>query len=338
MKVKRDVDFYLKRMAALQFSNCVDNYKIRTPIHLLQERTDELMQIDLDEAAYYLRQGEKLQFYDRAFEAWYATLEELVLGRGNVFLPLNVCEEKIQEYNACQEKAGKVPFWTWKQVCEADGAIPNCDGRLFCSAYNQINTEAVQEYLMLYGVDCEDLQAYRYGDAYEIRAVGFTHKGICEVEKDRANHLFRDTRTYAWNDENEEFSSIMQHLLKEGQELLQKELKGYSIDWDNPPLTPGEINEKIADIHDDGSLQICSFAIRKGKLMKAHFRVVLDEFKKYEDKSKSFWTRNAYVVAAFCDGKTEKIKYPFDDDKYCEKVQTTEGALKLFAYASYQRQ
>lgn len=320
----RNTEFYLKRLAALQFPGSIDNFSTRTPIHILQEQTSEQEEISLDKVAACLENGEDIVFFNDDGDS-YDSLEEIVLSAGNVELPFKYTKEDIETYNAKQIEMGLLPFFTWEQIVAANGTISS-------SWYIQeIDTDYVSEYLELYDVDCQQYRAFRYKDEFENKAIGFTHKGILETEKEMENHIFQPTRTYAWNDGNEEFKSIINYVMQEGQKMLDRELEGFSIDWGNAPLSREEIEVKVKD-EKESTLPIGRFTVLNTRyLVAAYFSIYLKEIKNYSEN----WTREARMSVIFADGKGVDLPYPFACDKYCEKYRTDEGALKTYAYALY---
>lgn len=199
-----DQQYYLKRMAALQFPGSRENYGTRQPIHLLQQQSSDrsferrfwdAYQDDQLEGAYY-----SLALAGHDFEE-YRNVEELVMA----YLGID-SEEDIEEYNAHCEEDNKRPF------------------RKMCDGENEF------DYLNALDIDIDDVRVYVQSNAWETMSIGFTHQELENQRELLDNHIFEATRTYAmagssYERDNNEVSSIMSFLQDAGEQLLMDDLQ-----------------------------------------------------------------------------------------------------------------
>lgn len=197
-----DQQYYLKRMAALQFPGSRENYDTRQPIHLLQQQSSdrslesnfwEAYQEDWLEGAHYAIKGHESITYD--------SIDELAMA----YFELDG-EEDIEEYNAHCEEDDRKPF------------------------RKMHNGESEFDYLTEIGVDIDDVCVYVQSNAWETMAVGFTHQGLENQRESLDNHIFEATRTYAmagssYGRDNNEVGSIMSFLQDAGEQLLLDDLQ-----------------------------------------------------------------------------------------------------------------
>lgn len=204
--------FYLKRMAALQFSGSKDNYSTRTPIHFLEEIADEHKLISLSHYDAYIDEISRIEFFDGYDYYDFDTIEELVC----YALGIDEDDTVFKTYN---------------------------------DAYNDedLDVYSLEDYLDLYDISHSDVNLYIPTDAWEVRGVAFTHKGAVEIKEKIENHIFRDTRFFAHHTSNGEFPVIMEMLMRIGQELLDEEMSG--LTWKTiKQLSPEEVLENYRKI------------------------------------------------------------------------------------------
>lgn len=197
-----DQQYYLKRMAALQFPGSRENYGTRQPINLLQQQSsDRSLEANFWEAyregwlegAHYAIKGSESVTYD--------SLEELAMA----YFELDN-EEDIEEYNAHCEEYDRKPF---RKMCDGEDEF---------------------DYLNELGIDIDDVRVYVQSNAWVTMAIGFTHQELENQRKLLDNHIFEATRTYAmagssYGRDNNEVSSIMSFLQDAGEQLLMDDLQ-----------------------------------------------------------------------------------------------------------------
>lgn len=197
-----DQQYYLKRMAALQFPGSRENYDTRQPIHLLQQQSSDrslersfwdAYQDDQLEGAYYSLAGHDNEEYHR--------IEELAMA----YLGID-SEEDIDDYNADRLEFGESPY------------------------RKQRDNEDEYDYLSALDIPIDDVHVFVQSSAWETMALGFTHQELENQRELLDNHILEATRTYAlastsYGRENNEFSSIMSFLQDTGEQLLMDDLQ-----------------------------------------------------------------------------------------------------------------
>lgn len=196
-----DQQYYLKRMAALQFPGSRENYGTRLPIHLLQQQSsDRSLEANFWEA-YQEGWLEGAHYAIKGSAVTYDSIEELAMA----YFELDN-EEDIEEYNAHCEEDNKRPF------------------RKMCDGENEF------DYLNELDIDIDDVRVYVQSNAWETMAIGFTHQELENQRELLDNHIFEATRTYAmagssYERDNNEVSSIMSFLQDAGEQLLMDDLQ-----------------------------------------------------------------------------------------------------------------
>lgn len=172
---------YLKRMAALQFNGSKENYSTRHPIHFLQEQSDEYNEVAFNDYDDFRDEIVKIDYCACDDFESYETVEELVANH----LGLDCADrEAITDFNT-KAKENKEPlFVSYDEAAEkgisgVENAI--CD---------------LHDYLLAYGLEPQCVSLYKYANAWEVKAVSFTHKGAVELREKLDNHIFRPTRYY----------------------------------------------------------------------------------------------------------------------------------------------
>lgn len=197
-----DQQYYLKRMAALQFPGSRENYDTRQPLHLLQQQSSDrslerrfwnAYQDDQLEGAYYSLAGHDNEEYHN--------IEELAMA----YLGIDN-EEDIDDYNADRLEFDETPFRKMR------------------------DNEDEFDYLSALDIPIDDIHVFVQSRVWETIALGFTHQELENQRKLLDNHIFEATRTYAkagssYGRDNNEVSSIMSFLQDAGEQLLMDDLQ-----------------------------------------------------------------------------------------------------------------
>lgn len=315
--------FYLRRYAALQFPGSIENYSTRHPIHFLEEKSDDKIPVSASD----FNTGEIVCVENETYPGGtYASVEELI---GDT-IGLDIQDSNaILEYNENAKANDKPQFVTFEK------AMMNCT---IPGVHQPVYD--MEDYLSAYGLEPDYITFYRAPDAWDVKGISFTHKGAKEVKDEISNHLFRETRFYAFTTTENDFPVMMNLLYKLGLAELAKETSGYNVKT-LFHLSKDEITEKLAkEPHQN-------FAAAK-------FEIVFPEQRSVQGTktnrvtitvSMSGMIKHLYktdvplckinVATDTPEGIHMECPYPFECDRFLEAIQKKDDILTLFNYAMY---
>ena len=314
---------YLKRMAALQFNGSKENYSTRHPIHFLQEQSDEYNEVAFNDYDDFRDEIVKIDYCACDDFESYETVEELVANH----LGLDCADrEAITDFNT-KAKENKEPlFVSYDEAAEkgisgVENAI--CD---------------LHDYLLAYGLEPQCVSLYKYANAWEVKAVSFTHKGAVELREKLDNHIFRPTRYYAFSTVDGDFPTMMGLLLKCGQHLLNEENVG--VRWiERTHLTPEQVMKEYEQAPDK-EFCLASFEMKlppqqfeNGKTQKAVLSV--------QAAGKiSTWGSRKYPIAKLkavlvVGEQRKECAYPFECDSIGTSLMDDQQIVALLNYIRY---
>lgn len=316
---------YLKRFAALQFSSSKDNYSTRHPIHFLQEQTDQMEKVSHSDFDEYQDEIATVEYVDCGDYETYSSVEELVCQRLDGFTPDD--EESVEKYNAMAKENGEPEFIPYEEASNA-GEIPGTEEYI----------GNVDDYLEAYGLEPCNVTFYKNVDAWDVKAVSFTHKGVLEVKEKISNHIFRPTRTYAYTTTDGDFPVLMGVMMKLAKELLDEECVG--LRWTQPKvMSPTQVKEQYKETPNEEfcaatyNMQLPPQMTDDGK----KHNVTLSVYASGEMRK---WGENEYPFAklrvVLKDGNTEKhSEWPFECDAECRALLDDNKVISLLNYMRY---
>lgn len=314
--------FYMRRFAALQFPGSISNYSTRHPIHFLQEKSGEQIEVPASE----FNEHDIVAIVNEADNGnSFDTLEELVAD----FLEIDAYnQDEIDAYNKVANREDKPQFVTYKQAMKTN-FIPGCYDEVFDA----------EDYLAAYSIPVEYVKFYRAPDAWDVKAVSFTHKGAKEMAKDMANHIFRQTRFYAFTTCDGDFPVMMNFMYRVGKEALNEETKGYKTTV-KFLMSEDEIRDKMQrnpnhlfdaakividfpaprTIEDAEVKQVCLTVTIKGEIREFHG---------------SHFPVNSVRVKLDAQYLHKECQYPFECDRYLEALKEEDNIITMFNYIAY---
>lgn len=316
---------YLKRLAALQFPGSKDNYSTRHPIHFLQEQSDQYEKVSLSDFDEYLTDICLLEYYNCGTCETYSSIEELVCRQLDDFDPDD--EEDVEAYNKEAEENGDPQFMPYEKAVD-NGGVPGSDEYV----------GDVSDYLEVYGLEPQDLYLYRHTDAWDVKALSFTHKGLLDVKEQISNHIFRSTRTYAFTTTDGDFPVLMGVLMKLGKELLNEETAG--LRWlVMKSTTPEQVSEQFEKTPNE-EFRVATYNMELPKQMTENGqgrKVVLSVYASGEMRG---WNNTKYPVSKLRveleDGEHKKsCNWPFECDGLGESLLDDAKVISLLNYIRY---
>ena len=321
--MKKESAFYLKRLAALQFAGSIENYSTRNPIHLLQEKSSDQYEITEEKAEELYVAGDRVSVVCEITGDSYESLEDLIRAESDEVIIHE--DESIEEYNARIKDTDTLflPIISLEEALEAN-EIPGC----IYTIYN------IRNYLDAYGVG--ECFFFAYESGWDMKAVAFTHKGAEEARAKFDNHIFNDTRSYAFANSNEEFTVLMEYLREQGEKLLAEESVGLNFILEEC-LSPSGILQMCEKHEDETGTFLCGrFSVGgndTGRMKFSLFAKNPHSFM-YTNGKQTFWT--CTVRAEIPTGDAFEFAYPFECDRFFEKVLFDEAeAIRLFNYVRY---
>lgn len=179
---------------------------------------------------------------------------------------------------------------------------------------------------------------YKNVDAWDVKAVSFTHKGVLEVKEKISNHIFRPTRTYAYTTTDGDFPVLMGVMMKLAKELLDEECVG--LRWTQPKvMSPTQVKEQYKETPNEEfcaatyNMQLPPQMTDDGK----KHNVTLSVYASGEMRK---WGENEYPFAklrvVLKDGNTEKhSEWPFECDAECRALLDDNKVISLLNYMRY---
>lgn len=308
-KYTPEEQFYLKRMAALQFPNSIDNYSTRHPIHFIEELSDNTCQKDINDYPY----EDNIAYIVSNNGITYNSIEELVADH----LDISLNDLEIENYNCAARQSNEPEFITLEESLK-NFEIPGSDECIFTA----------RDYLQAYGID-EDVDVYCYTGDFIVEGVSFTHKGVLEVKDKIQNHLFRNTRTYAFTTTDGDFPVLMKMLYKMGEMMLREETANDIIDVNSIPYS--EITEHYK-AHPNEQLLIATVTVRSNKGDATINVYTSGEIITHDDLS--YPVRKTRMIFS-CGNETKELPYPFDADTEYEHLTSKDSVWRLVQYARY---
>lgn len=322
LKLTKEQKHYLCRLAALQFPGSVANYSTKHPIHFLQEIAEgyipmSMSEFDEDDLAL-------VEYGDDGFQS-FDSIEGLVAD--HLCLDYQVPGE-VEDYNRDAEENGEPQFITLKQALDT-GCIPGVD---------DIITN-VEDYLSAYSIPTENVSLYKYPDAWEVKAISFTHKGAEDMREELSNHIFRPTRFYAATTCDGDFPALMDVLFQCGKECLDAESIG--MKWTvNARMTPEELKEHFRQHPNE---EVCvadyTFNLPVGRELdgvryyEATIRVLVTGSMRQCGNTEYPYGKR--LVMMDCAAGHKECAYPFECDALCAALDKSENVKALFDYAHY---
>lgn len=316
---------YLKRFAALQFPGSKDNYSTRHPIHFLQEQTEQVEKISHFDFDDYQDEISMVEYADYDTYETYSSVEELVCHHLDGFEPDD--EEAVEKYNAMAKGNGEPEFIPYEEAVNT-GGVPGTDEYVGC----------IDDCLEAYGLEPCNVRFFKNGDSWDVKAVSFTHKGALEIKEELSNHIFRETRTYAYTTTDGDFPVLMGVVMKLAKELLNEESVG--LRWIEPKvMSPAQVREQYRKAPNEEfcaatyNMQLPPQMADDGKKHNVTLSVYAsEEMRKWGEDEYPF----AKLRVVLKDGNTEKhSEWPFECDSECKALLDDTKVVALFNYMRY---
>lgn len=311
---------YLKRMAALQFPGSRENYSTRHPIHFLQEQAEEYVEVPMSSYEEYKDEIVRVEDCDCDYYS-FDTVEALVANRLGFDLD---DPDAVAHYNSEAESDGEVQFVPYKEA-EAAEEIPGYDEPIY----------ALEDYLTAYGIESEYVKLYRYGEGWDVKAVSFTHKGAVEMREELSNHIFRQTRTYAYTTVDGDFPVIMEFLMKCGKQLLAEEMSGIKCETKKHML-PEDVMEQFERCPNK---EFCAAQYEftnsnaEGVLQGATLSVMV--YGEIKDWGGRKYPISRLRVLLAMNGEEKECSWPFECDRTGTSLLDSTKIIDLLNYARY---
>lgn len=333
VKVNPQNGWYLKRFAALQFEDSVDNFSTNMPIHVLEQQLPKDDTMKLDDAVIEGQDFDYSKFYDERGNE-YSSVSELV----QTLLDLDD-DDSIQEYN---EENPDLPYIPYEKLREMDKKdIPE----LLLSVADE--ADYVDAYKEVSDIESWNVEVTPMSNNYETMGFAFTHQGLKEYEKSIDNHIFHFCRTYAYAGEQHnrregDFYPIMEFLHSAGEQLLVDDLKRFDVKV--MELATAEEVENLYRTAPNEPHQTAYIKVMDRKTDTVYSRIYVfcaGQEEKCLNGDTYLSNKQHYVLVKKGDD-TYKVPYPFDCDKTVEalnkkseKEETLTAAQRLFFWTEY---
>lgn len=312
----------LKRMAALNLYETGEGDCFTPQIHLLGEGLPEEVSVPLSEYDEYKYDISTVQYGCAVF----GSLESMVAFQLKIGI-MNPTLRDIEKYNR-KAKAQNLPLFVSYDNAMSNGSIPGAERKIY----------GLADYLMVYGLDPNEVVLKRYGNELIGGIASFTKK---ELEE------FRDTpfcvpgyplgfllSAAATGDT----AVLMRMLLNQGQQLLSKETYGLKYTATSR-LTEEEVMEQYIRTPEEEcciatyDLVLPSQMTTSGKSEQAKL-CVFASGKVYDWGNRRKTEANIHVVFS-CNGEDKKCKWPFSEDFTGSALKEQANVVKLLNYVRY---
>lgn len=311
----------LKRMAALNLDETEKDDSSIHQIHFLGEEIPEEVTVPLSEYDEYKHNISTVKYGDTVF----GSLESMVASHLKIGI-LNPTLGDIEKYNR-KAKAQHLPLFVSYDTAMSNGSIPGAERKIYCLA----------DYLMVYGLDPNEVIPSRYGNELVGEVASFTKNELEEI---------RDTvfcvpgypfgfllSAVATGDT----AVLMGMLYNLGNQLLSEETYGLKFSVTSR-LTESEVMERyIHTPNEEFRIATFEFALPPQIALDMSNQATIDVFasgQAYNWGNKQRTNAKLRVVLSY-DGKVKNCNWPFTKDSVGSSLHEQANIVKLMNYARY---
>lgn len=311
----------LKRMAALQLAECEDSSS--TPkIYLWAEETPEEVEIPLSEYDEYKDDISTVEYDCVSCNS----ITALVAYHLEIGL-LTPMESDIKKYNRKAKENGLPQFVSY-ETAMTEGKILGTD--------KEIN--GLADYLMVYGLDPDEVVINKHGNEMTVKATSFTRKEIEETQKLGSSLEFFPDGFLTEVASTGSSAVLMKMLLKCGTQLLKEETYGLKCTATSH-LAEEEVLERYAKTPGE---EFCAsaFELTLPAQMTASGVEELATLKVFASGRVYNWgnqqrTKAAMRVVFSSNGEEKECKWPFSKDSTGASLKEQSKLVKLVNYVRY---